>query len=128
MSETYYDPEQAPDPKEWLALDEHERVRLAKNHHIAARTKLPNLKAHALFHVVVENQIAQGYGPTCRTVERLKKEGLSRHDAIHAVGSVIAEFVHDSMQTGTGDGQREMNARIEALSASSWKERGEREG
>jgi hypothetical protein len=125
MSRTFYDPEHAPDPREWLALDEQERIRLAKNYHTAARIKTPNAEAHALFHAIVENQIAEGFGPTCRTVDRLQKDGLTRHDAIHAVGSVIAEFTYDSMHgnvtSSVGDAQRELNARIEALSAESWR-------
>jgi hypothetical protein len=63
MSSTHYDPDKAPDPKEWLALDEQERIRLAKNYHVARRIKLPNANAHAAFHAVVENQIAEGSGP-----------------------------------------------------------------
>lgn len=127
MSRAFYDPEHAPDPREWLALDEHERIRLAKNYHTAARIKAPNAEAHALFHAVVENQIAEGYGPTCRTLDRLQKEGLTRHDAIHAIGSAIAEFTYDSLHgkgiSSVDDAQRELNARIEALSANSWRAR-----
>ncbi|MCE3272233.1 MAG: hypothetical protein K0S57_2630 [Ramlibacter sp.] len=120
-SATHYDPDAAPDPKEWLALDEHERIRLAKNYHQAARIKLPDAKAHAIFHAAVENQIAQGYGPSCRALERLQQEGLSRHDAIHAIGSVGAKFAFDTLHTpdgkSAGDTQRELSAEINALSA-----------
>jgi hypothetical protein len=124
-SRTYYDPNRAPDAREWLALDEHERIRLAKNFHDAARVKVPNPKAHAGIHAIVENQIAEGFGPTCRAVDRLQKEGLTRHDAIHAVGSVIAQSVYTSMHGGNtasaGDLQRDLNAKIEALSAEAWR-------
>jgi hypothetical protein len=129
MADTFYDPDWTPDPRAWLALDEHERIRLAKNYHTAARIKVPNAKAHALFHAIVENQIAEGFGPTCRTVERLQKEGLTRHDAIHAVGSVIAEFTYGSMRgdpsPSVGDAQLELNSRIEGLTAVSWRRGGE---
>jgi hypothetical protein len=126
-SATYYDPNAAPDPKEWLALDEHERIRLAKNYHQAARIKLPDPKAHAIFHAAVENQIAEGFGPSCRALERLQREGLSRHDAIHAIGSVVAQFAFDSLHTpdgkSAGDTQRELNAAIDALTAAAWLKR-----
>ena len=52
-----YDPNVAPDPTAWLALDEQERICLADAHHRRARTKLSNRKA---FHTIVENQIAEG--------------------------------------------------------------------
>ena len=82
-------------------------------------------EAHALFHAIVENQVAEGVEPTCRTMERLRREGLTRHDAVHAVGSVIAQFVYDSMRGdgggSTGDALRELNAKIESLSAREWR-------
>jgi len=124
MPVTYYDPEHAPNPKEWLALGESERIRLAQSFHVSARIKVPNLKAHAAFHAVVENQLATGFGPSCRTVERLQKEGMSRHEAIHAIGSIVAKFLHESI-SGPGSEsaetmQRRMNAEIESLSAAQW--------
>ena len=130
MSATYYDPDQAPNPREWLALDGHERVRLAQNYHTSARIKLRDTKAHAVYHAIVENQVAEGFGPACRAVERLQKEGLTRHDAIHAVGSVIAEEIYESTRgprtASNQEAQRQLNARLEALTAAQW--RGKREG
>ena len=55
-----YDPLEAPEPEEWLAIDEAERIHLAQDYHRRTRVRLPNEKLHAVFHVVVENQIALG--------------------------------------------------------------------
>ena len=74
-----YDPEHAPDPAEWRALDEQVRIQLAEEHHRVARIKLPNLKAHAVFHAIVENQLAENIEPVVRAMARLTAEGLSRH-------------------------------------------------
>jgi hypothetical protein len=124
MPFTHYDPECAPDPKEWLALGESDRIRLAQSFHVSARIKGPGLKAHAAFHAVVENQIATGFGPICRAVVRLQKEGLSRHQAIHAVGSIVAKFLHASIggpgSESVATMQGRMNAEIESLSAAQW--------
>ena len=54
-----YDPLEAPEPEEWLAIDEAERIHLTQDYHRRARIRLPNEKLHAVFHVVVENQIAR---------------------------------------------------------------------
>ncbi|MGA9672463.1 MAG: hypothetical protein WBQ94_24830, partial [Terracidiphilus sp.] len=86
-----YNPERAPEPEAWLELDEQERILLVENYHRPARIKLPNRKAHAVFHVIVENQIAMNLEPVVRAMARLMKEGLTRHDAVHAIGSVVAE-------------------------------------
>jgi hypothetical protein len=45
-----YDPLAAPDPEEWLALDEQERINLVRNYHHNARTRLPNAVVHAALH------------------------------------------------------------------------------
>ena len=81
-----YNPESAPDAQSWLALGEHKRISLVEEHHRAARIKLPNLKVHAVFHEIVENQLASKLEPVVRAMERLTKDGLTRHDAVHAVG------------------------------------------
>ena len=75
-----YDPEVPPDPAEWLRLDEQERIRLIEEHHREQRIELPNLKLHAVFHAIVENQIAEQLESSLRGLTRLTAEGLSRHD------------------------------------------------
>lgn len=119
-----YDPEVSPNPAEWLALDEQLRIHLAEVYHRNACEKLPNLTAHAAFHVVVENQIAEELEPVVRAVARLIKQGLSRHDALHAVGSCVAEHVYEAMKTKDEDfasaAQARYNAAVERLTAESW--------
>ena len=123
---TRYDPEIAPDPSEWLALDEQERIQLAEVHHRFARIKLPNAKVHAVFHAIVENQVAEGLEPVVRAMARLQREGLSRHDALHAIGSVSAEHVFEAMklkdQDAASTAQARYNAAVERLTARSWRE------
>jgi len=91
-----YDPLQAPEPEEWLSLDESERIRLAAEYHRRARIRLPDTKVHAVFHVIAENQIAHGDEiPVRRTLVRLMEEGLDRHEAIHAIGLGLSEHIYD---------------------------------
>ena len=124
MAGTYYNPDVAPAAHEWLALPELERIRLALSYHLSARLKAPNMKAHATMHAAVENQIATGYGPSKRAVVRLQSEGLSRHEAIHAIASVVAQFIYE-MNTGqTAEqqttSQSRMGEAIERLHAEQW--------
>ncbi len=45
---------------------------------------------HVTFHQIVENQLAAKDPPMVHeTLERLMRSGLSRHEAIHAIGSVL---------------------------------------
>ncbi|ATU67001.1 hypothetical protein [Piscinibacter gummiphilus] len=124
MSQTHYDAEAAPEPGEWLALDEGERIRLAQSFHVNRKIRVPRLKLHAVIHVVVENQLAMGFGPSCRALVRLQKQGLSRHDAVHAIGSVVMDFVHEGFNTTPEKAQSmqvRLNAALESLSADSWR-------
>ena len=86
-----YNPLKAPDPKRWLAMDEAIRLKMVVSYHRKKRFDLPNERIHAAIHVVVENQVAmRDELPVAAKLERLMNEGLDRHDAIHAIGSVLA--------------------------------------
>lgn len=120
-----YDPDHAPDSEQWLALDEQERIRLVEENHRALRIRHPNLKAHAIFHAIVENQIAENVASVVRAMVRLRTEGLSRHDALHAIASVTAEHIHDLPNSGTtdkGSSQAIYDAAVERLTAERWRD------
>ena len=89
-----YDPDVGPDPAHWLALEEAERLRQAKDYHRRCDSSLANPEIHAAVHVVIENQIAMGdQMPVRGALERLMAEGLTRHEAVHALGSVLTETI-----------------------------------
>jgi hypothetical protein len=119
-----YDPETAPDPDCWLAADEGERVELVLEFHRDSNVRLPNALLHATIHVIVENQAAMGTSmPVRETLKRLQAEGLSRHDAVHAVGLVLMSHMQAFLEEGAG--QRDFDAaygeELEQLSAESWR-------
>jgi hypothetical protein len=93
-----YDPDIPPLPKEWLALDDDERTFLVEQYHRDARIKLPKRAraVHAVIHTVVENQLALEDQVIVRdTLSRIVSEGLTRHEAIHAIGSVLVAYFHE---------------------------------
>jgi hypothetical protein len=99
-----YDPLKKPDANRWLKLDESVRLRMVLTYHRKKKFDLPNENMHAVIHVVVENQVALGdETPVEATLKRMMDEGLDRHDAIHAVGSVLAAQIWDIMQGNVGD-------------------------
>jgi Domain of unknown function (DUF1841) len=120
-----YNPDTTPSPQEWLQTDEGERITLVAAHHRHKRIALPNAQLHAVVHVVVENQLAMGEERVVATSARLQAEGLSRHDAIHAIGSVLAENLYELMQDDTSttdEPYRRYLERLETLSARNWRE------
>jgi hypothetical protein len=73
---------------------------------------------------VVENQVAMGDElPVRRIIERLQAEGLDRHEAIHAVASLLAEYVFDVVKGAPPE--RDPNplywAALEKLTAEGWR-------
>jgi hypothetical protein len=118
-----YNPDRAIDPLEWATLDEDERQYLVKRYHRKKRIKIPNLHVHAAIHGIVENQVALGKEiPAQKTLERLMQEGLRRHDAVHAIGFVLAGHMFDLMKHGAKD--QDVNANyyrhLEELTAEGW--------
>jgi hypothetical protein len=99
-----YNPNRAIDPLGWTTLDEVERHYLVERYHRKKRIKMPNVRIHAAIHVIVENQVALAEEiPVQKTLERLMREGLDRHDAIHAIGSVLAGQMFDLIKNGSKD-------------------------
>ena len=109
-----YDPEHPRRREEWLALDESERIELVRRFHEDACDALSadQLSAHAAIHVIVETELAEGYEPVVRALSRLLKEGLPRHDAIHAIGAALAEALHEAATSD--DSGAVMSARYQA--------------
>jgi Domain of unknown function (DUF1841) len=120
-----YDPEIAPDGEEWLELDEGARQALVEDFHRKARIRLPNRTVHASMHVAVENQVAMGDDlPVAKIIDRLLGEGLDRHDALHAVASVLWEHLFNLMTRGQSAGEDPNAPYYQALSrltAASWR-------
>jgi hypothetical protein len=118
-----YDPLRAPDPEQWQLLDEDEQIEVVQDYHRRARIRLPNAKAHAIAHAVVESQIALGdETPVQRTIQRLMLEGLDRHDAIHAVGLVLMSHMNDMIRSPNPDADPNVAyfAALEQLTAKEW--------
>jgi hypothetical protein len=119
-----YDPETSRPSADWLQTDEGERIELVSAYHRRKKIHLPNAQLHAVIHVVVENQLALGEEVVIETLARLQREGLSRHDALHAIGSVLSAQLYELMQESseaTGDAQRRYLERLQKLTAKNWR-------
>jgi hypothetical protein len=119
-----YDPTKHPDPKEWLAMDESRRIDLVSSYHQRAGVGLPRLRGHSMIHVIVENQLATAEPVVVATLERLQREGLDRHAALHAIGSVLLDHLNERMKqpdaTLEGDPNATYFSSLERLTAAGW--------
>lgn len=119
-----YNPLKAPDPDRWLAMDEAIRLKMVISYHRKKRIELPNERLHAAIHLIVESQVAMGEEtPAAATLVRLMNEGLDRHDAIHAIGSVLATRIWEIMQPDDdpeADPNEPYDAELAKLTAQRW--------
>jgi hypothetical protein len=122
-----YDPDVDPDSARWLALEEAERLLQGKDHHKRHDALLANLELHVTVHVVIENQIAMGdETPTRGALERLMGEGLSRHEAVHALGSVLNDMIFAIANGACGENAERFhtdayNDAIARITAEDWR-------
>jgi hypothetical protein len=119
-----YDPLHDVDPKAWMALDEYTRIDSVERYHRRRKIRLPNAKLHATIHTIVENQVALGdQYPAKSVLARLMSEGLDRHDAIHAIGSVLSRRMYKALKHE--DAGTDLNAQyleeLGRLTAESWR-------
>ncbi len=95
-----YDPDVDPDPAEWLAQTEGERISAIEKHHRKAGIRSGDITAHAGIDAAVETQMAEGLPVVRTTLQRLLGAGMKRSEVIHAVGAVLAEEIFDVMKEG----------------------------
>ena len=119
-----YDAEKPPNPEDWLREDP-DVLSLAIEKYHEEQGIDPGeggMILHALMHEIVENQIAEDIPSVRSAIERLIRQGLSRHDSIHAVASVLSEDIFRSLK-----GEIEAfditkyRMRLEKLTAKKWK-------
>lgn len=118
----HYDPLQSPDPTEWQVLGEDERLNLVIDYHRDADIEMPNEMLHATAHVIVENQLSLGEEQVLATLKRVIRQGLDRHEAIHAIGAVLMGHLHEllSAKASGSDNHRRYYKGLEKLTARRW--------
>lgn len=118
-----YDPASAPEPASWLALDEAVRIGLVTDYHRQAALEAERPGAHAALHVTVENQIAMGLDYVSDACARLVAEGLSRHEAVHAIAAVLTDYMTELVRDKAPPALAlaRYQANCERMSAESWR-------
>jgi hypothetical protein len=116
-----YNPLNPPNPEEWLAIDESERLHLVEEFVWENEPGIEGEMSHVALHVMIENQIALGDETPVKAVhERLMREGLDRHDSIHAIGTAFSEMLWENKGIPEQGAQEDFFERVEALTATKW--------
>lgn len=119
-----YDPDVPPDPQAWLAMDESSRISLINSCHASHGEFGESLLAHAAMHAAIETQLASSEPvEATQALQRLVDAGLSRHDAVHAIGTVLADFIFAMLKSpdeAQGFDQSAYASALSDLTVSSW--------
>ena len=114
-----YNPSIPPKSDVWLELDEQNRLDLindfVENYEQDIEKEARDI--HAAIHMIIENQLALRVELTTETYNRLKRQGLDRHQTIHAIGAVIFEVMNGNKEN-LFEGQK---LRLKKLTAKRWK-------
>lgn len=119
----YYNPLKAQNRRSWLSMDEAERVELIRQYHEQNGEYGESLDTHAAIHCAVETQISMETPVVCEALGRLLDQGLNRHDAIHAIGTVLAEHIHDLLsqkEDAETDPNEQYYERLSRFNADDW--------
>jgi hypothetical protein len=102
-------------------MDEQDRMAAVREHHQGSGARMPSLQGHCIVHTIVESQLADGHAAALRALDRLVKGGLDRHEAVHAVGSVLSRHLFRTMQGETPFDTAAYDSRLDELTADGWK-------
>jgi len=76
---------------------------------------------HVTIHQTIENQLAAKDPPVVHeTLERLMRSGLSRHEAIHAIGSVLSVEIWEILKDERPFDEEKYERGLRQLSAREW--------
>lgn len=121
-----YDPLIEPDKEEWLEATEYDRIDAVKEFHENSDDydfeEEQALSMHSVVHVVVENQLALGVDLVPETIAKLTRQGLDRHDAIHAIGAILNEDIFEIMRNEkTEFSPKQYRRKLEKITAKRWR-------
>ncbi|WP_163373043.1 hypothetical protein [Endozoicomonas acroporae] len=121
----YYNPDKPLNVSEWLVLDDEQRKILVSNFHLSTEEEFQDdgaLTMLSYMHVVVENQIATNVDLVSETVTKLVRQGLSRHEALHAISAIIVEDIFDMLKgTKSEFCPKKYRRKLEKITAKRWR-------
>ena len=118
-----YNPDKPVDPEDWSALDEAIQIELVHDFHSELDLEMTGeaLRVHSSIHVIVENQLAMGVDLIAETIAKLTRQGLNRHDAIHAIGAIISEDIFDVIKGNVAEfSPIKYRRKLEKITAKRW--------
>ena len=118
-----YNPLFEQDKEEWLGASELDRLVAVREFHERSGEEFEEgaLMVHSSIHVIVENQLAEGVDLIPETVAKLIRQGLNRHEAIHAIGAIISEDIYNIVRGKDIEfSPKKYRKKLEKITAKRW--------
>ena len=121
-----YNPLIEPNKDEWLESSEYDRIDAVREFHENSNDdefeEDDALSIHCTLHVIVENQLAMSVELIPETIAKLTRQGLDRHEAIHAIGAIICEDIFYIVQgKKTEFSPKQYRKRLGKITAKRWR-------
>ncbi len=121
-----YNPLIEPNKDEWLESSEYDRIDAVREFHENSDDdkfeENDALSIHSTLHVIVENQLAMGVELIPETIAKLTRQGLDRHEAIHAIGAIISEDIFYIVRgVKTDFSPKQYRRKLEKITAKRWR-------
>lgn len=119
-----YDPSIDPGKDAWLEATESERLAAVLEFHENSEENLDEsaLNLHSSIHVIVENQLAMDVELLPETIKKLMRQGLDRHEAIHAIGAIICNDIYEITRgEKTEFLPKQYRRKLEKITAKRWR-------
>ncbi len=116
-----YDADREPNAETWLNLDESEQLAAVLRYHKGSGLKGERAQLHAVIHTAIESQLAGGLDAVRRALDRLMAEGLTRHEAVHAIGMPFSEQLLTIMKELRAFDAEKYERDLGQLTAASWR-------
>lgn len=116
-----YNPNREPKAEDWLQLDESEQQDAVLRYHKRMGHKGERALLHAIVHAAIENQLASGHKSAREALDRLMAEGLTRHEAVHAIGVPLSAQMLDILKNQRPFDAEEYERALANLTAASWR-------
>jgi len=121
-----YNPLAEPNSEEWLESSEEDCIDSVRHFHEHSNdddfADDQALSIHCAVHVIVENQLALNVEYLPETLSKLMRQGLDRHEAIHAIGAILSEEIFKMFRGETSAFSTKLYRRqLEKITAKRWK-------
>ena len=119
-----YNPLIEPNKDEWLESSEYDRIDAVREFHENSQEDFEDeaLSIHCSVHIIVENQLAMGVELIPETIAKLTRQGLDRHEAIHAIGAIISEDIFNIIRGDKAEfSPKQYRRKLEKITAKRWR-------